>query len=624
MDLVPHFWLFFFKKTLVVENLCDSTMVLTRSSTSSSTEIANQETDHPEVPEYTPQPFRPARRVSQLWPELGQHNHWIDESRRRSAQLSESFQRHLETPTNATGRVRQLLTTTRLPSRRLRFGRPDLGAGGDGENGTPSTSSSPVTNATAAAARAFKITQQLAEWRRSFTDSASMSPAARDPMDSEPEPGNQPTTEPVVPHAPTRGPPPPPPPSGPPPPPPPGGGDGGGGDDDSEGSNKDEDLPPPPQVAPDPNLPHYVTVDGRRLSVVQQEATTLVQSRLWDKEKRFKLRDDVRQHFQRSATSHILGKHVYLKKQSTQTDAHGILEQVQDLKTIISKLKAHMEQHDMIDVCSIMTPLTDFARSPLVKHQYNLFSDYAQLTPHMVGESNYFYNRYIQEPYIKDNMGLIFSFLQANTEEKFFRKCLEAYEEFDPFQQGGPLILILILQQIQDSSEAAIVRVRGSLETLKIKDLEGENVDTAVSMIKTVTELLTSSAREDRTFIPDGYTETILEIFQTTSNHQFNRAFKTIKDDALAESDRTSKLPVYPSVSALCDQASNMYSRLCKKKDGWVKSTKKKASGFAGQANVGQGRPQGPPPKCWNCGSPDHMVPKCDKPKDQKRITKAR
>ncbi|CAB9525582.1 unknown protein [Seminavis robusta] len=246
------------------------------------------------------------------------------------------------------------------------------------------------------------------------------------------------------------------------------------------------------------------------------------------------------------------------------------------------------------------------------------------MTPHMVGESNYVYNRYIQEPYVRENMTLVYSLLKANTEESLWNKCLETYETFDPYQQGGPLMLILILHRIQDSSEAAILRVRGSLKKLKIRDLEGESVDTAVTLIKTVTDLLTSNAREGKSFIPDDYTETVLDIFQSSSNSQFNKTFKDVKDAALAESDRTSKLPVYPSISELCDQAANMYNRLARQPDGWVKSSKKKASGFQAQANTNSRGGGGPPLKCWNCGSPDHMMPKCPKPKDESRIAKAR
>ena len=170
--------------------------------------------------------------------------------------------------------------------------------------------------------------------------------------------------------------------------------------------------------------------------------------RLWHKEKRFSLRDNVRQSFCRAATAPILGKHK-LKKQSTKTDANGILEQVQNLKSQMQTIEMHLVNYDIIDVCNIVEPETNFMESMEIRGVHNLLTDHSQLTPPMVAISNFFYNTCVDQEYIGDNMSLLFQFLKNNTDEDLWTKCLEDYQVFHPLHQGGPLMFILILKKIR-------------------------------------------------------------------------------------------------------------------------------------------------------------------------------
>ena len=49
-------------------------------------------------------------------------------------------------------------------------------------------------------------------------------------------------------------------------------------------------------------------------------------------------------------------------------------------------------------------------------------------------------------------MAITLTLVQHNTDEELWLKCLETYDEHAPVQQGGPLMLFLILQRIQDRS----------------------------------------------------------------------------------------------------------------------------------------------------------------------------
>ena len=74
--------------------------------------------------------------------------------------------------------------------------------------------------------------------------------------------------------------------------------------------------------------------------------------------------------------------------------------------------------------------------------------------------------------------------LQNNVDERLWLKALEECEEFSPLQQGGPLMLQLILKRIQNSSESSCEHIKTQLMHLNISKIPGENVETAVSIIK--------------------------------------------------------------------------------------------------------------------------------------------
>ena len=74
-------------------------------------------------------------------------------------------------------------------------------------------------------------------------------------------------------------------------------------------------------------------------------------------------------------------------------------------------------------------------------------------------------------------MNLIFKLAQNNMDDHLCTKCLEEYKEFHPVQQGGPLMLYLVLRKIQDVSENSIQHLHTQLKNMKISLVPGENVD---------------------------------------------------------------------------------------------------------------------------------------------------
>ena len=119
----------------------------------------------------------------------------------------------------------------------------------------------------------------------------------------------------------------------------------------------------------------------------------------------------------------------------------------------------------------------------LEQKYYNLFEDYPQLHPEAVANSCKWYNTWSAESYTSENMVLTFVLLQNNTEADLWGKCIELYESFSEEQQGGPLMLCLILRRIRDHSEQALDIIKVKIQELKITSIEGEDVDAIKSAV---------------------------------------------------------------------------------------------------------------------------------------------
>jgi len=375
-----------------------------------------------------------------------------------------------------------------------------------------------------------------------------------------------------------------------------------------------------------------VFIDGRLVSLRSspQAVDKFVTTRFWNKETRKDLDMEHLAIFRKSATGFVLAKHKKLSVMSTKTDDDGVLTHVHSLQHQTKLLRDHMTTHDIVDVFHVVVP-TDVATTPELQLNddndiivYDLFQDYSKLTADMVAMSNAWYNMWTTSAYITENMTYSYELLQNNTEEALWVKCLEKYEEFSLVERGGPLMLYIILRRIQDTSESAIEFLKKKVEKLQIKTLKGEDVDLAVSLIKSTYTALQSASTPDRSYVPDDFPKTVLRVLQTTSVPDFNQAFFREEMDALHLADKRGGLPIWPSVSEILNLATNAYARHLAA-DTWHPPRK---SRLALTADSSSGRTPGrkgntkadkPDPICDNCGEP-HLLTDCPKPRDPDRI----
>ena len=362
----------------------------------------------------------------------------------------------------------------------------------------------------------------------------------------------------------------------------------------------------------------YAVVGGSTLKTRPQPADpdSVQITKTWYKHERVNYDAEERAAFKKSATGYALSKSNKLSL--IEIDPKGgtdALSTIRNLKVQMNLIKSHLRDHDMHDVIENIVVPIDLRNSSATKNvMFNLFDDHRRLDASMVAASNAWYNLWVDEKFISDNMTYTFTFLQNNTSEALWNLCLEDYEEYHPVSKGGPLVFFLVPRRLQNSSESAMQNLREQVKNLKIRDIPGENVDVACSLIKAAHNALVAASSDDRNFVPDDFLGTVLKALQSTSVSKFNKIFATIEDEVTRASDRTGLQPDWPELTEIMTTAKNAYRRMCSSSAGWHTSNAQKQRGLTSTPSGSNLEPD-----CWNCHG-KHKVQDCPKPRDERRI----
>jgi hypothetical protein len=73
---------------------------------------------------------------------------------------------------------------------------------------------------------------------------------------------------------------------------------------------------------------------------------------------------------------------------------------------------------------------------------------------------------------------------------------------FHPMQRGGPLIVFLVLKKVHNAPEQHLELLKHKVETLNTSDFEGENADTAFSLINAAYAIFISSSTATQSCVP--------------------------------------------------------------------------------------------------------------------------
>jgi hypothetical protein len=274
----------------------------------------------------------------------------------------------------------------------------------------------------------------------------------------------------------------------------------------------------------------------------------------------------------------------------------------------VEKVEARHRTYDMHDVFNIVVP-SEEDRKRLKPEVYNLYTDYASVTPEMVAQSNTWYNTWPEGPTWRENLTWTHRFFENNTTAELAEKVNETYMEFAQEARGGPLYFIILINQILSQTEDAVLALQLRLKKLDLRNIPGENVDKAISLARAAIIRLETFNK-----VPEDLVRNLLKVFQTSSVGSFNEIFKHMEQQryltqALYMDSRKDQL----TAGGIFRVAATQY-RLMWEEGTWT-GVRLKGGTDAIFANAANGKGC-----CWNCGSTEHRIGECKVPKDRARI----
>ena len=183
----------------------------------------------------------------------------------------------------------------------------------------------------------------------------------------------------------------------------------------------------------------------------------------------------------------------------------------------------------------------------------------------------------------------------------------EKFEDLSLYEQGGVTYIKLALDEMFTISNTVVATLQGFFENFAkdgIAKVPNEDVRVATEQIVAVAERLAEVSAlpsECTVQLLEGLTKCSVTVFRQTFSHllvgERLRQLRTLT--TLHDSTRLG------GIKKLCKEANDMFNSLNVSKE-WNIPQKHRIDA------------------CFNCGDPDHGVPKCPKPIDQARIDKAK
>ena len=363
-------------------------------------------------------------------------------------------------------------------------------------------------------------------------------------------------------------------------------------------------------------------INGRRLQVRDHglRENEFTGRQCWNKFLRWKLTSEDRIAFDRAASGYVLAKSNKLCIVQIATNDQDILHNLLNTHNQLRSLKAHVNEYDIGDVFTVVLPIED--TSALYSKQYDLFVDYAKITPAMVALSNRYYNMWIDESFIPENLNLTYTLIKNNMDEVLYGQCLEEYEKYSDICRGGPLLFIICIHKINKVNAQYRDNMWTRVKQLEIRKVQGEDVNHVVSLLNAAyaTFHAVSTDKDGMSCVPQDWSEQVIKILQTSSVSKFNEIFEHEEELANRAAARTLGHTVWPTHDELMTLASRQYERF-KQANEWhvskAVSKKEYLSQTSGIRDLSKA-------KCDNCGKTGHLSPACTQPKDPERCARNR
>lgn len=238
--------------------------------------------------------------------------------------------------------------------------------------------------------------------------------------------------------------------------------------------------------------------------------------------------------------------------------------------------------------------------------------DYPNLTKDVVQLSIMYYQTWASESYVRENMSLQVRLLQNNTSPDLWNKIQDEIKSYPPACQTGPSYFHAALKRIHNCSESTLDLVLLKIKTLKIREYEGEDIDTIVRTVNIAVTLLHHSSTSDRKYVTHDFARDTLRMFQTSTVPEFNVIFSDLERQCQVAADSKGESVVqWPQFEEITQLALATYHRLSASGQ-WIQGSAPAAfSAMNGWT----------PGTCYNCGKPNCTPSACPEPRNEEAIT---
>ena len=168
------------------------------------------------------------------------------------------------------------------------------------------------------------------------------------------------------------------------------------------------------------------------------------------------------------------------------------------------------------------------------------------------------------------------------------------------------------MKHLTVNNEAAAQAIKSRLERLRLSNVQGENVEKVVSIVRSAIKRL-----KNVNSLPDNIMKILINIFSSSSVPEFNGYFsqmrRTLKTETILNKGIASTtVTIHDQIDHVLDLATELYREMHTNDEWSGASTQGNELIFTAAATTGK-------VTCWNCGK-DHHLNKCPEPKNKDRI----
>ncbi|KAG7372649.1 hypothetical protein IV203_018792 [Nitzschia inconspicua] len=314
------------------------------------------------------------------------------------------------------------------------------------------------------------------------------------------------------------------------------------------------------------------------------------------------------------------------------------LDSLVDLHANLEVVSRHFLQYDLYEVFRLVKPLpapppaffTDMSATPstvsahLASDRPDLFAQYGALQITDVLASNAWFRTWSADPWICPNLDLSATYLYARMAPDLRTILRAKHDSFPSAQQGGPLLLYLLIHQVVAANESVGRVLVDRLNTVTISSYPGEDITKVVAHLRALVRSLKAIRRRDASgleisFVPSDLTKRIYKILATASCPTFTLYFANrFTEERNAELFDVARTYVWTEADLLLSAAERLYQDLLTNGD-WL-GTKQNHATFPVFTSPTDAAAFLTRLHCHNCDGP-HLLRSCPLPRDEARIS---